>query len=51
MEQLKISCDIIAEQQCRAEEKRSACSALKENPQVWCLIIDTVLRPKSTYVS
>lgn len=35
MEQLKISCDIITEQQCRVEEKHSACSALEENPQVY----------------
>lgn len=34
MEELEISCDIMAEQQCRAEEPHSAGSALKENPQV-----------------
>jgi len=30
MEESEISCDIMAEQQCRAEEQRSARSALKE---------------------
>lgn len=39
MEEFEISCDIMAEQQCRAEKQCSAGSALKENPQVQFLII------------
>lgn len=39
MEEFEISCDKMAEHQCRSEQQCSAGSALKENPQVQFLII------------
>lgn len=39
MEEFEISCDEMAEHQCRSEQQCSAGSALKENPQVQFLII------------
>lgn len=46
MEELGISCDIMAEQQYRAEEQHLAGSALKVKPQVQSLIIHTVVSLK-----